>query len=111
MSFKFLKGFFENFLKKRHIARHFRRLLLSDTVTRTDGHREVPDTLSKMLLNAAKNNTDNLFSILNTRSQGLSAEEAEIIRERVGLNEVEHEKPLPWWLYLWHCYTTPLIYY
>ena len=29
------------------------------------------------------------------------------MRERVGPNEIEHEKPLPWWLHLWHCYRTP----
>lgn len=29
------------------------------------------------------------------------------MRERVGPNEVEHEKPLPWWLHLWHCYKNP----
>jgi Mg2+-importing ATPase len=25
----------------------------------------------------------------------------------IPLNEVEHEKPLPWWVHLWHCYRTP----
>jgi len=26
---------------------------------------------------------------------------------RSGPNEVAHEKPLPWWLHLWHCYKNP----
>ena len=26
---------------------------------------------------------------------------------RDGPNEVDHEKPVPWWLHLWHCYKNP----
>ena len=25
----------------------------------------------------------------------------------MGLNEVEQEKPMPWWLHLWRCYSNP----
>ena len=29
------------------------------------------------------------------------------LRAQYGLNEVEHEQPLPWWVHLWHCYKNP----
>ncbi|MCD6045006.1 MAG: magnesium transporter ATPase [Gammaproteobacteria bacterium] len=107
MNFRPLKEFFANFLQNRHIARHFRRLTLLDTMTHIGISREVPDTLSRALLSAASSDTDTLFKTLDAHVVGLTESEAEVIRAHLGLNEVEHEKPLPWWLYLWHCYTNP----
>src|SRR3990167_4657803 len=107
MNFKPLKEFFANFLHNRHIARHFRRLTLLDTMTHIGISRGVPDTLSQALLSAAKSDMDSLFKRLNAHVAGLTENEVEVIREHVGLNEVEHEKPLLWWSHLWHCYTNP----
>lgn len=107
MNFKPLKEFFANFLQNRHIARHFRHLTLLDTMTRTGISREVPDTLSKAILTAAQSEGDSLLKTLDAHIAGLTEAQAETVRERVGLNEVEHEKPLPWWSHLWHCYTNP----
>lgn len=100
MNFRPLKEFFANFLHNRHIARHFRRLTLLDTMTRAGVNREVSATLSEALQNAARSDID-------VDVRGLTEEDAEAIAERVGLNEVEHEKPLLWWSHLWHCYTNP----
>lgn len=107
MNFKPLKEFFANFLHNRHIARHFRHHTLLDTMTRTGISREVPDILSKTILMAAQSETDSLLKTLDAQLEGLTEAQAETVRERVGLNEVEHEKPLPWWSHLWHCYTNP----
>lgn len=107
MNFSILKEIFASNVRTRHIARHFRRLVLLDTVTQTGVSREVPASLTKTLVAAAIADTDALLTQLDSHIDGLSDAQAEIIRERVGLNEVEHEKPLPWWWHLWHCYKNP----
>ncbi|KAB0494790.1 magnesium-translocating P-type ATPase [Pseudomonas vancouverensis] len=102
-----LKEFFAGFLRTRHIARHFRRLALLETFTDTTVSREVPPTLAQTLVNAAGNDTGDLLHSLGSHTDGLSEVEAEALREQYGLNEVEHEQPLPWYVHLWHCYKNP----
>jgi Mg2+-importing ATPase len=107
MNFTLLKEFFAGFLRTRHIARHFRRLALLDTLAQTGVSREVPPSLTQTLVSAATSDPDDLLRQLDSHGDGLSEAQAEAIRARVGLNEVEHEKPLPWWTHLWHCYKNP----
>jgi Mg2+-importing ATPase len=107
MNFTLLKELFAGFLRTRHLARHFRRLALLDTLAQTGVSREVPPALTQTLVSAATAETDSLLRQLDSHADGLSEAQAETIREHVGLNEVEHEKPLPWWTHLWHCYKNP----
>ena len=107
MKFTLLKELFAGFLRTRHLARHFRRLALLDTLAQTGVSREVPPALTQTLVSAATAETDTLLRQLDSHADGLFEAQAEAIRERVGLNEVEHEKPLPWWTHLWHCYKNP----
>lgn len=107
MNFTLLKELFAGFLRTRHLARHFRRLALLDTLAQTGVSREVPPALTQTLVNAATAETDALLRQLDSHADGLSESQAEAVRARVGLNEVEHEKPLPWWTHLWHCYKNP----
>jgi len=107
MNFTILKEFFAGFLRTRHLARHFRRLVLLDTLTQTGVSREVPADLARTLVAAARSAPEVLLEQLDSHSDGLSEAQAEGIRARVGPNEIEHEKPLPWWLHLWHCYKNP----
>jgi Mg2+-importing ATPase len=107
MNLTLLKEFFAGFLRTRHIARHFRRLALLENFTDTTVSREVPPTLAQTLVNAAISDTGHLLESLGSHTDGLSELEAEAVREQVGLNEVEHEQPLPWWVHLWHCYKNP----
>ncbi|MGJ7517094.1 magnesium-translocating P-type ATPase [Pseudomonas baetica] len=107
MNLTLLKEFFAGFLRTRHIARHFRRLALLETFTDTTVSREVPPTLAQILVNAASSDTGPLLDRLGSHTDGLSEQEAEALRDRFGLNEVEHEQPLPWWTHLWHCYKNP----
>ncbi len=48
-----------------------------------------------------------MLGTLGSHAEGLDAQEADALREQYGLNEVEHEQPLPWWVHLWHCYKNP----
>jgi Mg2+-importing ATPase len=60
-----------------------------------------PDT------SAATTESATLLAQLGSHDDGLTAAQAETIRERVGLNEVEHEKPLAWWMHLWLSFRNP----
>jgi Mg2+-importing ATPase len=107
MNFTLLKERFAAFLRSRHLGRHFRRLALLDTLAQTGVSREVPPTLTQTLVRAATADPDDLLRQLGSHRDGLTEAQAAEIRARVGLNEVEHEKPLPWWQHLWLSYTNP----
>jgi len=107
MNFTLLKEFFAGFLRTRHIGRHFRRLALLDTLTQTGVSRELPAELSKHLVAAATSDPASLLARLDSHEDGLTEAQAEAILDRVGPNEVEHEKPLPWWTHLWLSYRNP----
>ncbi|EJN31487.1 magnesium-translocating P-type ATPase [Pseudomonas sp. GM78] len=107
MNLTLLKEFFAGFLRTRHIARHFRRLALLENFTDTTVSREVPPTLAHTLVRAASSDSGPLLDALGSHTDGLSELQAQALREQWGLNEVEHEQPLPWWTHLWHCYRNP----
>ena len=102
-----LKEFFAGFLRARHFGRHFRRLALLETLAQTGVSREVPATLAQTLAAAAKSDPHKLLETLGTHADGLTEAQAEMVRARVGPNEVEHEKPLPWWVHVWVAYRNP----
>ena len=105
----FLKTWFEAFLRSRHTSRLFGRHALLESVaagSRGSLHA-VPEHQSRDLLRAAKDDIPALLVRLDSHEDGLSAEDAAERLDRVGPNEVEHEKPLPWWQHLWHCYKNP----
>lgn len=56
------------------------------------------------LVEAAKASPESLLKRFETSWDGLAESQANVLRERVGLNEVQHEKPLPWWQRLWMSY-------
>jgi len=107
MKIAFLKDLFAGFLHARHFGRHFRRLVMLDSMAETGVDREVPQGLTQSLVAASTEDSAVLLQRLGTNVQGLSEGDAEAVRERVGLNEVEHEKPLTWYAHLWQCYRNP----
>ena len=107
MNFTFLRELFARFIRARHFGHHFRRLHLFESLAGTPVSREVPAQLTQALVTAATCDAGALLTSLGSHADGLSEPQANQIRERVGLNEVEHEKPLPWWMHLWHSYRNP----
>ncbi len=107
MASNILKDFFARFVKSRGIGRHFRRLALFESFSGSAVSREIPHELSLELAAAATCAPEFLIKRLDSHADGRSESQAEKIRERVGLNEVEHEKPPMWWQHLWYCYKTP----
>ncbi|MES2354387.1 MAG: magnesium-translocating P-type ATPase [Pseudomonadota bacterium] len=108
MNLTILKEFFAGFIRTRGISRHFRRLPILDVFRGTSFPREVPISLSQTLLAASKVEADVLLATLSSHTQGLTESQAEAVRDTVGPNQIEQEKPLPWWRHLWQCYKNPL---
>src|SRR5690606_645952 len=67
----------------------------------------LPSAVIEELIAASTCERDELLVRLGTGQEGLTDSQAEAVRARIGFNEVAHDKPLPWWLHLWHCYKTP----
>jgi Mg2+-importing ATPase len=101
----FTQGF-SHFLRRRRALRHFgRRPLLGALAA---GHAPAaPAALAADLQRAAAETPAAALARLGTREQGLTPAEAAQRLAHDGPNEVEHEKPLPGWLRLWHCYVNP----
>ena len=104
----FLKSWFDGFLRNRHTSQHFVRRALLETVGGPAATAQaMPELLSRDLLRAARDDIPALLVRLDSHEDGLSGAEAERRLASEGPNEVEHEKPLAWWVHLWHCYKNP----
>jgi Mg2+-importing ATPase len=95
------------FLKSRHTSHLFRRRVILESLSPEGRSGPVPDQLSRQLLQEAQDDLASVLAQLGTQTEGLSHDEADVIRARVGPNEVEHEKPMSWWLHLWLSYKNP----
>ncbi|HEY2257329.1 MAG TPA: magnesium-translocating P-type ATPase, partial [Variovorax sp.] len=101
----FLTSWFDAFLASRRTSRLFGRGAWLDAVGA--GRGSAPERMSRELLRAAEDDMASLWLRLDSHEDGLSSAEAQRRLAQVGSNEVAHEKPLPWWLHLWHCYKNP----
>lgn len=104
-----LKNLFSGFLDRRRENRHFKRQAVLETL-RKMGDAEGQAVSGRVARDMQRIASDDVpAAIVRTRSheEGLTHDEADQRRARFGPNEVEHEKPLPWWLHLWHCYKNP----
>ncbi|MEO7127939.1 MAG: magnesium-translocating P-type ATPase, partial [Rhodoferax sp.] len=102
-----LRSLFVSFLKTRHTLRHFRRLMILDSLSGAGVTRGVPEDLARELMQASTDDAAGVLARLHSHEGGLAQSEVDLIAERVGPNEVEHEKPLRWWQHLWRCYRNP----
>ena len=100
-------GVFARFLRTRAIHRLFRRKVLLESLAGTSISRAVPEALGQTLTAAARSDAAALLQSLGSQLEGLTEAQASAVRRRTGLNEVQHEKPPPWWLHLAHCYANP----
>jgi Mg2+-importing ATPase len=105
--FEGLTHWFSGFLRRRRRLRHFGRHPLPGLLAARGPGQPFPDRLASDLLRAARDEPATAIARLESHADGLSAAEAAERLVRSGANEVEHEKPLRWWLHLWHCYAIP----
>ncbi len=102
-----LTQWFSSVLHRRRRQRFFTRPVQPHTAS-SPGTPTAPDQAhTDELLRVAHDEPAAALERLQSQPDGLSAQEAAKRLRRVGSNEIEHEKPLPWWLHLWHCYSNP----
>ena len=89
-----LKEFFAGFLRTRHIARHFRRLALLESINDTTVSREVPPTLANTLVDAAHRDSGELLSSLGTHTDGLTDFEVDALRAQYGQRLAEERRTI-----------------
>ena len=105
MNLDILKETFAVFVRAHGMDRHFRRFGIDMFLNTPD--KDVPQTIAENLANASLADPAVLLNQLNSRADGLTEQESEDIRAKVGPNEVGHEKPMSWWVHLWQCYKNP----
>ena len=98
---------FSAFARRRRTLRHFGRHPLLATLAGRGPVAALPDHAASELLLAARAEPAAAIARLRSHADGLSPREAAARLRRHGPNEVAHEKPLPAWLHLWHCYKNP----
>jgi len=102
-----LKKWLSGVLRRRRVLRHFGRHALQDKLAGRGPAQAVPDVVARDLLRAAHDDPAAALARLKSHEDGLSNREAAARLGKQGANEVEHDKPLPWWLHLWRCYKNP----
>ncbi|MDF3933210.1 cation-transporting P-type ATPase, partial [Pseudomonas citronellolis] len=107
MRFEQIRTQLLRFLNKGLPARQLRRLAPRDLLRGGAAGRQAPAPLAQALLEWSVLEPQSLFERLGSRREGLSAAEAAERQLSAGLNEVEQERPLPWWAHLWLCYCNP----
>ena len=107
MSLDRLRQRFARFLSTRRFGRHFRRRAILETLAGSGVSREPPPALARSLVAAATADTQALLDSLDSHPDGLTDAQANTIRSRVGLNEVEHERPLSAPQHLWLAFRNP----
>ncbi len=102
-----LTQWFSGFLRRRRRMKHFGRHPLAGTLPGIGPSTPPPAQLTRDLLAIACDHPAAAIARLESHDDGLTLREAAARLLRDGPNEIAHEKPLPWWLHLWHCYTNP----
>ncbi|ODV06338.1 MAG: magnesium-translocating P-type ATPase [Rubrivivax sp. SCN 70-15] len=102
-----LTNAFSRFLKRRRRLRHFGRHPLQDAFAGRGPGVALPAAQAQELLQVSRDEPAAALARLKSRAEGLNPREAAARLARHGPNVVGHEKPLPWWLHLWHCYKNP----
>ena len=107
MTLDFLKTLYGAFLRTRRVTHHFRRLAMFESLGEPGPSRAMPAHLTRALQRAAREDLPTVLVRLRSHEDGLTAAEVQERLRSVGPNEVDHEKPLPAWLHLWHAYRNP----
>ncbi len=102
-----LTNLFRTFLRSRRVGALFERRAIPTGPSNAQPTRNVPPELTQTLQRASGDDAATVLQRLHSSRDGITDTQAEVLRAQIGPNEVEHEKPLPAWLHLWHCYKNP----
>ncbi|HIE4011925.1 TPA: magnesium-translocating P-type ATPase [Serratia marcescens] len=86
-----------------------RRLVRRDSLLDSVGGaaRDMPAGLAQQRLACAAAETMQLFERFHSHPEGITAHEAEQVRQRCGENVIDDQQKEAWWQHLWHCYRNP----
>src|ERR1035437_4400246 len=98
MNLNLLKETFANFVRAHGMEHHFRRMAILDMFRGVPVARDLSSLYAQALMHASAMPVDALLRELGSRQDGFTDGEADAIRRQVGPNEIEHEKPLSWWM-------------
>jgi len=104
---KILTQAYSVFLRRRRALRHFGRRPMLGILAGHGSVAPAPEQMTRDLLAIAHDEPAVVFGRFGSRPGGLSSSEAAARLAKAGPNEVAHEKPVPWPLRLWHCYSNP----
>lgn len=104
---EFFRYHFGRFLASRRVRALFRRQPILESLTKKERVARLEEPLSQRLIEQAHSDLDTLLSQLDTSMEGLTDRQAETRLEEHGPNEVEHDRPMPWWRHLWLSYNNP----
>jgi len=65
--------------------------------------------LPTKLIPLAQNNIETVLEMLNTSSEGLSELQSDLRLNKIGLNEIAHEKPRKWYVQFLKTFQNPLV--
>ncbi|MDT3252301.1 magnesium-translocating P-type ATPase [Serratia sp. root2] len=68
---------------------------------------ELPAGLARQRLECAAADATRLYERFHSHPEGITAHEAEQLRQRFGANVIENQQAESWWRHLWHCYRNP----
>lgn len=103
----FFRYYFGRFWASRRSGGLFRRRPILESVAR--GKRTAPPegSQNRRLVEQARADLDEVLTQLDSSALGLDEAQAEALLQTHGLNEVEHDRPIPWWRHLWLSYNNP----
>ncbi len=103
----FFRQYFDRYLAARRRRNLFRRQAIPESLPRGRRADRLSASLDRRLVELARRDLPALLQELGTSGRGLSASQVEALRAQHGPNEVQHEKPIPWWKHLWLSYNNP----
>ena len=69
----------------------------------------VSPVLPAKLIQLAQSNVETVLEMLNTSSEGLSELQSDLRLNKIGLNEIAHEKPSKWYVQFLKTFQNPLV--
>src|SRR5690554_1039629 len=96
----FFRYYFGRFWASRRSGGLFRRRPILESAAR--GKRTAPPegSQNRRLVEQARADLDEVLTQLNSSALGLDEAQAEALLQTHGPNEVEHDRPIPWWRHL-----------
>lgn len=86
-----------------------RRLVHRDSLLDSLGGKAqgLPAGLAQQRMECAAADVTDLYLRFHSHPEGITAHEAERVRERCGENVIDDQQKEAWWQHLWHCYRNP----